>query len=682
MTTQGYPNRATLQAMSFFPQAVDVYRRCEWNALPMPRRKKSPPPEGYTGNTNAMPNVSDVERWKHDKAYEFGNVALRMPRDVIGIDVDAYKGGLETLAELEDKLGALPKTWSSTSKTDGSRIMFFRVQPDKKWPGDLGAGIEVIQRTHRYAVVYPSKHPDTNAQYRWLNKHGRKTEQIPMKSDLAALPRDWQEELLSGKPTSAAAGNLPPQNITDAETSEWLNARPTPDSYPCPLMDGARWQAREALGVSGHDSAKAATWQLVNLAREGHRGINKALAGVEDDFVEAVKDRRPSEEEARDEFAKLVIGAVGKARTTDALPPCYCTGVEDVAAEDDDERLAAFEAEFLTTDDLDKIEPPKYLIKGQLTKNTTARLNGAPGSNKSIIALDMAACVAAGVDWKGHKVRPDQGKVVYLYAEGREGLPRRVRAWEKFHDRKMTGVVFLPRPVLISNKAEWKRLIAFCEKTKPALIVLDTQARIFAGIVENDNAEMGLAFEEAIEKLRRATEACVLLIHHSTGETEKGRGASVITGALNTEIFVEREGDIVTIKNTKEKDEADSTIVKMKRLILDSGLKDEDGEALTSVVLQLVSEMDNAGFTLVNALSAHKQTIVDVVNKAESGLRYAEAKRALSYTPAEGKTVGKFSESAFKRYWSDLVKARILKKSGVFYTVDEYALNNYLKEQN
>lgn len=669
MTDEAYRRRATVGPNQFYPQVADMYKEQGWIALPLPKRSKQPPPSGFTGNSALQPTPLDIDGWKRDRAYEFGNVALRMPRDVLGVDVDVRNGGDKTLAELEARLGKLPKTWSSTSKDDGSRIMYFRVEPGKRWRGDLGAGIDIIQNTHRYAVAPPSKHPNGNP-YGWTNKQGRATGRIPTTKELAILPSDWQEE--TARNGTSPAGDMPPQDITDAKSREWLDARPTPNSYPCALMEGAYERAKEALHVSGHDSAKDAAWELVNLAREGHRGINKALARVEESFIKAVKDRRANEEEARDEFARLVTSAVGKARTMDELPPCYCIGAEDVAEEGDDEKLAAFEAEFLTTDDLDQIEPPKYLIKGQLTKNTTVRMNGAPGSNKSITALDMAGCIGAGMDWKGHKVR--QGKVVYLYAEGREGLPRRVRAWEIHNGRKMTDVVFLPRPVLVANKSEWRRLVAVCAKLQPVLIVLDTQARIFAGIVENDNAEMGLAFEEAIEKLRRETEACVLMVHHSTGETEKGRGASVITGALNTELFVERDGNVVTLKNTKEKDEADSTVVRMERLILDSGLKDEDGDPLTSVVLQLMPEMEKAGFTLSKSLHVHKQTIVDHVRRAETGLRFAEAKRAL--VPA------KLAESTFKRHWRELKEAGVLKPAGAFYSLDEDALSTYAKGDN
>ncbi len=46
-----------------------------------------------------------------------GNVGLRLPECVLGIDVDAYAGksGAATLAEAEARLGALPLTWRSTA---------------------------------------------------------------------------------------------------------------------------------------------------------------------------------------------------------------------------------------------------------------------------------------------------------------------------------------------------------------------------------------------------------------------------------------------------------------------------------------------------------------------------------------------------------------------------------------
>ena len=63
-----------------------------------------------------------------DQAAWTGNIGSRMPKDVIGLDIDAYKGGLDTFNGLLDRLGPLPPTWISHSgRNDQSGIRFYRV---------------------------------------------------------------------------------------------------------------------------------------------------------------------------------------------------------------------------------------------------------------------------------------------------------------------------------------------------------------------------------------------------------------------------------------------------------------------------------------------------------------------------------------------------------------------------
>ena len=137
--------------------AARAYVQAGWvGALPLPPREKSEPPAGYTGRKyrNVDPDSNDIERWISQ--YASGNIALRMPRDVLGIDVDAYDGkpGLQSLAESELRYGPLPDTWSSSSRGEGpSRIRFYRVPEGQAWPNVVGPGIETIHRDHRYAVT-------------------------------------------------------------------------------------------------------------------------------------------------------------------------------------------------------------------------------------------------------------------------------------------------------------------------------------------------------------------------------------------------------------------------------------------------------------------------------------------------------------------------------------------------
>src|SRR5215218_2429048 len=65
------------------------------------------------------------------------NIAIHMPDDCIGIDVDHYNGkiGGATLAQLEQELGPLPPTYISTARNGGvSGIRWFRTEPGLRWP--------------------------------------------------------------------------------------------------------------------------------------------------------------------------------------------------------------------------------------------------------------------------------------------------------------------------------------------------------------------------------------------------------------------------------------------------------------------------------------------------------------------------------------------------------------------
>jgi hypothetical protein len=257
-------------------------------------------------------------------------------------------------------------------------------------------------------------------------------------------------------------------------------------------------------------------------------------------------------------------------------------------------RLKGLQAELLDTDDLDNIPALEPIVDDVLFKDTLARVYGASGTFKSFMTLDFAACVGTGMTWHGQKV--NQGGVIYLVAEGIKGIRKRVRAWEQHHGRRMTGVKFLPRPVQAMDP-EWLVLIEMCRRMTPALIIVDTQARVTVGVEENSNTEMGRVVDR-MEQLRGASGACVLLVHHTGHDSDRGRGATAVKGALQTELGVERKGksleDItVTLKTGKQKDdeELDDVVFGLHQIIL-AGEAKEDGSPVTSIVLVKLDPID------------------------------------------------------------------------------------------
>ena len=245
-------------------------------------------------------------------------------------------------------------------------------------------------------------------------------------------------------------------------------------------------------------------------------------------------------------------------------------------------------AELLDASSLDNMPTLEPLVGDLLHLDSLARVVGPSGHMKSFMVIDFAGHVGTGMKWHGHHVK--QGTVVYLVAEGARGIRKRVRAWEKHYGIKMTDVLFLPRPVQAMSP-EWDTLIEAMRRLEPAMIVIDTQARVSVGVEENSAKELGLVVDR-MEQLRAATGACVLVIHHTGHVGEHGRGSSSAKGALQSELHVSKKGDratniVITLKTGKQKDDEEGSDLQfaLKVVTLDGEFK-PDGRPVTSVVLE------------------------------------------------------------------------------------------------
>jgi hypothetical protein len=190
---------------------------------------KSPVPGGpktvsVTGYDAPPVGWERIKRGTQTRA-RFRNLGLRMPRQVIGIDVDDYEGhdGGATLARAEAALGPLPATYRNSARGDGnSGHRYFRtgmgrvVKPaaEALLTKAYGGGIEILHHGHRYAVAWPSLNPDKAlAMYRWYGPDGLLLDGPPPRViDLPVLSLAWQELLtaLADSPAAArgAGGNL------------------------------------------------------------------------------------------------------------------------------------------------------------------------------------------------------------------------------------------------------------------------------------------------------------------------------------------------------------------------------------------------------------------------------------------------------------------------------------------
>lgn len=297
-----------------FAGAAMLYHQAGWPAvLPVPPETKSPPPTGYTGAEGLDTPAELLASWASGK-YAAYCVALRMPDGVIGIDVDQYlkgerqKRGAETLAGLIEKWGPLPETWTSTARGEGpSRIAFFRV-PVGRYASVIQPDIEIIQRHHRYAVVWPSLHSELGTVYTWYAPDGTVATRLPGPADFPELPPSWLAGLAEGAAAAAPAS-------ASHASGEALLAALSVDARPaCSVMYDALEAAARVLSDpdtgTRHDAMTARVHRIVQTAAMGHPGLGAALPGLREQWT-AITDG-----EARDgEFERMLLSSARKAVT-------------------------------------------------------------------------------------------------------------------------------------------------------------------------------------------------------------------------------------------------------------------------------------------------------------------------------------------------------------------------------
>lgn len=206
----------------------------------------------------------------------------------------------------------------------------------------------------------------------------------------------------------------------------------------------------------------------------------------------------------------------------------------------------------LTTRQLAEIPEPQPLIPDHLYRNTLTWIGGAPGAYKSFLAVELACTVATGARWRGHKVKP--GRVLYVAAEGQTGIHKRVEAWQQATGgaAQIDWLTIAPQ----IGTAIWEDLIAHVAEHGYDLIVLDTQSRLTVGAEEND-ASAATRVIDQLTRLKDASGACVLIVHHLNHAGTNLRGSSAIGAAADTIIDLVKVDGTTRVKNRKQKNAAE-----------------------------------------------------------------------------------------------------------------------------
>lgn len=234
-----------------------------------------------------------------------------------------------------------------------------------------------------------------------------------------------------------------------------------------------------------------------------------------------------------------------------------------------------------------QINPVNYVIQSLIPERAVGFLVGESGAKKTFAALQMALCVATGIDFCGLPVR--QGSVLYFAPEDANGVRERYAGWKynRNGNKDLPNFFILGQQVPLHSFEILQRFAGkvlaspffSVEANKPALVVIDTYSANSAGqkvgatpvkdkdtgkitgwtggqdFNENDNNVAAILMANAA-KLAEMLDCAVMIIHHTGKDAERGgRGASTLKANAGFEIMVKksRDRELFILEHTKAK---------------------------------------------------------------------------------------------------------------------------------
>lgn len=197
-------------------------------------------------------------------------------------------------------------------------------------------------------------------------------------------------------------------------------------------------------------------------------------------------------------------------------------------------------------------ETPPMLIEGWLSAGGMTIIGGHSNAGKTYLAIDGVMRLAHGMgEFLGLKIA-GPASTLYLAAEGRPGIPKRVRAWKAAHpqERMASGCYVsikrrVPNLTDVDAADALLRLVDEAAEQHggqmPAVVVLDTLAAAVPGGDESGAEAFGAAVHALGALLRRGI--AVIIVHHlrKQGQGDRPskpslhdfRGSSVLIGAAD-----------------------------------------------------------------------------------------------------------------------------------------------------
>jgi len=215
----------------------------------------------------------------------------------------------------------------------------------------------------------------------------------------------------------------------------------------------------------------------------------------------------------------------------------------------------------------DRTPVPPDVVAGVIPGDASVLFSGPGGDGKSYAMLDLGVCVARGTPWLGQAV--SRTPVLVIDLENRQyRLRERLAATLRGHS--LGGD---PPPVYIASgddpdfeleyrldgDAVIEEIARLAQSVGAGLVILDSLVDFLGDVEENSNPEMG----RVASRLRAIASrvGCVIAIHHTPkNNASTPRGATALRNGVDVNILSSRDGNIVTIKQDKNRCGPEMTI--------------------------------------------------------------------------------------------------------------------------
>ena len=261
------------------------------------------------------------------------------------------------------------------------------------------------------------------------------------------------------------------------------------------------------------------------------------------------------------------------------------------------------------------IEPPKgetWAIDEWIPAKGMVMMFAPSGSGKSFAAIDIAFAIACEDIklWKGQLI-PKHGHVVYFAGEGERGMKKRCAALcnELKIDPARVKLHIISKTVSIDDpnpKAGILRAIANIGRLTidPVLVIFDTTNRYMCGD-ENKTVDATL-YVNSCQRIEEEFDCAVLTVHHTGKSTQdQARGSGVFKASVETELRLTKDGSVITIEVTKNKD---NELPPPKKLVMKKvevpGYVKSNGELEDTCILLTVEEAIDASLYVPEAATS------------------------------------------------------------------------------